>query len=430
MKKTFPRFKPLLCQLLHPHADPCGGLEKPNGAGSEEMGTNATNNFIASITTAARIAVLFAIALMFATPLCPRLLALDDHNPVGATGAFEGVITTGCAYNVLNHTATRQIDDIVVQGAIGKYGLKMTRYYNSRRGFGDGWSNEYGWFYDNLRQKYYYPNGNVWDSSCTGEWGLSGPLGVSDWPTTWNGSPAFRLADGGTIVFGDPRWTSVATKIIDPYGQITNITVDPNSSRITRVTEPGGRYLQFTYNASQLLSQVDAYDGRGNRIEYVVYNYTAIRPAGGGTSGTPVKCLTSVDYSDGTHAYYAYQDDNVPDHPGPPCPCSNQVYPLLRTCQDVRYKGPMRHICYEYQNQGPHGAIIAERYSLNGSTDGPRVSRIDPPAPSPIIDQPNFETTYTEYRGDGPSRTFTYTELHLTRSHSEAEPIPTGMSIP
>ena len=85
-----------------------------------------------SIITAARIAVLFAIALIFATPLCPRLLALDDHNPVGVTGAFEGVITTGGAYNVLNHNATRQIDDIVVPGAIGKYGLKMTRYYNSR----------------------------------------------------------------------------------------------------------------------------------------------------------------------------------------------------------------------------------------------------------------------------------------------------------
>ena len=43
---------------------------------------------------------------------------------VGVTGAFEGLITTGCAYNVLNHSATRQIDDIVVPGAIGKYGLK------------------------------------------------------------------------------------------------------------------------------------------------------------------------------------------------------------------------------------------------------------------------------------------------------------------
>ena len=114
------------------------------------MAINATNNSMTSITTAARIAVLFAIALMFTTPLCPRLLALDDHNPVGVTGAFEGVITTGCAYNVLSHNATRQIDDIVVPGSIGKYPLKMTRYYNSRLisawgGLGPGWSHEYLW---------------------------------------------------------------------------------------------------------------------------------------------------------------------------------------------------------------------------------------------------------------------------------------------
>ncbi len=160
---------------------------------------------------------LFAALVLLVAFAAPRLLALDDHNPVGATGAFEGVTTTGGAYNVLNHSAMRQIDDIVVPGAIGKYGLKMTRYYNSRRGYGDGWSNGYGWFNDTAHQKYYYPNGNVWDKSCAYMWNPSGPLGVSDWPTTWNGSPAFRLADGGTIVFGDARWTGVATKIIDPY---------------------------------------------------------------------------------------------------------------------------------------------------------------------------------------------------------------------
>ena len=69
----------------------------------------------------------FAIALLFMTSLSPRLLGLDDHNPIGVTGTFEGVITTGCAYNVVSHNATRQIDDIIVPGAIGKYGLKMTR---------------------------------------------------------------------------------------------------------------------------------------------------------------------------------------------------------------------------------------------------------------------------------------------------------------
>jgi RHS repeat-associated protein len=345
----------------------------------------------------------------------------DDHNPIGVTGAFEGVITTGCAYNVLNHNATRQIDDIVVPGAIGKYGLKMTRYFNSRRtfGMGPGWSHEYSWSSSN--GKIEYPNGNVWDSHCTGDWGLGGPLAVSDWPTTWNGYPAFRLADGGTVVFENPNW-AVATKIIDPYGQVTTITIDSNSGLITRVTEPGGRYLQFTYthqpppNGALMLTRVEAH-GLGNATDWVNYTYTS-EPTGGTIVPTAM-CLTQVDYSDGQHAYYTYQEDNTPENPSPPCPCPLKLLPLVQTCRDVRYKGPMRHICYEYQGNGPHGAIIAERYSLNGSTNGPRVSRIDPPAPSPLITDPNFATTYTEYRGDGPTRAFNYTSLHLQRPPNE-----------
>ena len=51
---------------------------------------------------------------------------------------------------------------------------------------------------------------------------------------TRNGNPAFRLADGGTIVFGPivvngTTCHSVATEIIDPYGQTTTITYYPNS---------------------------------------------------------------------------------------------------------------------------------------------------------------------------------------------------------
>ena len=384
-----------------------------------------------SITTPARIAVLCAIALMLATPLCPQLLALDDHNPVGVTGAFEGVITTGCAYNVLNHNATRQIDDIVVPGSIGKYPLKMTRYYNSRLisawgGLGPGWSHEYLW--GNGDGKIEYPNGSVWDNSCSERLGISGPVGLSDWPTTRNGNPAFRLADGGTVVFGPvvvngTTYHSVATEIIDPYGQTTTITYYPNSLQMNRVTEPGGRYLQFTYNGP-LIARVDAYDGRGNRIDYVVYNYTS-RPTGGNMIPTAM-CLTSVTYSDNTSATYTYEPDNVPERPDLG---SIRFLPLVSTCNDVRYHGPMRRIAYEYQG-GPHGAILNERYSPGDGAKGAMVSQIDPPAPSPIIYDPNFDTTYTEYRGDGPTRRFVYTDLHLTRSHTEPDGCPLGFSGP
>ena len=178
----------------------------------------------------------FIGALLFSAA-APPAFALDDHNPIGIAGVFEGMITTACAYNVLNHNARREIDDIVVPGSIGKYPLKMTRYYNSRRTIsyglmGPGWSYEYLWISYNGRTD--YPNGNVWDNHCTGDWGLGGPLGVSDWPTSWNGYPAFRLADGGTVVFENPNW-AVATKIIDPYGQVTTITINSNTGLTTQV---------------------------------------------------------------------------------------------------------------------------------------------------------------------------------------------------
>jgi hypothetical protein len=68
--------------------------------------SSSESNFIEATISAERTAILFAIAMVVAMPLCPRLLADNDHNPIGVTGAFEGVITTGGAYNVLNHTPT------------------------------------------------------------------------------------------------------------------------------------------------------------------------------------------------------------------------------------------------------------------------------------------------------------------------------------
>jgi YD repeat-containing protein len=359
---------------------------------------------------------LAVVAAFFLASGVPSAFAVDDHNPIGVTGTFEGMITTGCAYNVLNHNARREIDDVIVPGSIGKYPLKMARYYNSRRttGYGlmgPGWSHEYLWISSN--EKVEHPSGNVWDSHCFGDEGA--PLGVSDWPgPALNGHPTFRLADGGTVVFGG-TYNSIPIQIIDPYGQTTNISYypPPNDLLINRVTEPGGRYLQFTYYpSSTLLKQVDAYDGQGHRTDWVVYHYTAIRPAGGGTQGTPMNCLTSVDYSDGQHAYYTYEDDNVPDDPQQG---SSKIFPLVSTCNDVRYTGPMRRIAYDYQAQGAHGAILKERYSPDDGVKGAMVSSIS-------NTDPDFPTTFTETRGDSPTRTFTYSDLHLHRFNEDTCP--------
>jgi Domain of unknown function (DUF6531) len=363
------------------------------------------------------------------------VLALDDHNPIGVTGAFEGIITTGCAYNVLNHNASRQIDDVVVPGSIGKYPLKMTRYYNSRStaaygGLGPGWSHEYQWSSSSRDQKVEYPNGNVWDVGCFPDGGT--PLGVSDgWQTLTLGQNGltgdFRLADGGTVHFQPSNaggtWHTVVTTIKDPYNKTTAITYDGTSGLLSRVTEPGGRYLQFTYtqiNGQSFLHEVDAYDGQGHLIDSVVYNY-ASKPTGGRIVTSAI-CLVSASYGDGTSATYTYEPDNVPERPDLG---SIKFLPLVSTCSDVRYHGPMRRIAYDYQGSGPHGAILKERYSPSDGVKGLMVSQIDPASPSPIIDDPNFDRTYTEIRGDGNvPRTFTYTDLHLTRSHGEPEVCP------
>ena len=348
--------------------------------------------------------LLSAIFLWLAT-CCVVTAQVDDHNPVGAMGTFEGVVTTGCAYNVINHSTQRAIDDIVVPGSIGKYPLKMTRYYVSRD-FGDsrmgpGWRHEYSW--SSGQGKVEYPNGNVWDNSC------KDPVGVSDdWEVP---GQMFRLADGGRVVFdGYGR----ASQIIDPYGHTTTITYVSNTMQ---VTEPGGRYLLFTYNGPQgLLSKVEAYDGVPGHppFDSVNYTYTSEPTGGHWPSATSAMCLTSAAYSDGTSATYIYEYDNVPDQP---TRNSFRSYPLVSTCNDVRYHSGMRRIAYDYQNNGPHGGITAERYSPSDGVKGLAVSSIPGNLPSPLSGgEPfYFPTDFTETRGDGPSRAFHYSSLHMHR---------------
>jgi uncharacterized protein (TIGR02594 family) len=335
------------------------------------------------IQVALTSAFLFALAP-------PRLLAqeVDMHNPIGIAGIFNGNVTTGCSYDPLSHSAHREVTDIVVPGSIGKYPLKMTRHYNSR--LGPGWRGEYDWTVSLDGSKLTYPNGNVLDKRC------QQPVGISDWWQTLscdqNGCDGdFRLADGGTVHFAN----SVTTAIDDPYGQTTTIT--RTSNRMT-VTEPGGRYLLFKYEGPQnFLSTVEAH-GLGNATvtDWVTYSYTLTSPGGNGTS---LYCLTGVTYSDGTAASYTYTQDNVQTQ--------YKVLPLLATANDVRYTGPMRSVTYEYQPGGPHGAITKERYSPTGAV----VSSITPGATLCTTFNCTMETDFTETRGDGPSRTFHYTDL-------------------
>jgi RHS repeat-associated protein len=312
---------------------------------------------------------------------------VDANNPIGVTGIFNGNSTTAGGYDPLTHSAHRAIDDIVVPGSIGKYPLKMTRYFTSRSFpaglLGPGWRHEYMW--SSLTTGLFYPNGNQWGSACFD------PVGVSDrWETA-----GFRLADGGTVVFGGPG--GAASAIIDPFGQTTTLTYNA-SNLLDRVTDPGGRYLQFLYSADHLLlTRVEAHMWANTSASaWVNYTYTSVSPGNGGAS---VKCLTRVDYSDGTAATYTYREDNKTwDTTG------LKIWPLLETCDDVRYEGAMRQIKYEYYT-GDQSIAHGEIYREKCYTTGAAVATI---APELTAAAPNANV-FTETRGDGPTRTFTYT---------------------
>jgi uncharacterized protein (TIGR02594 family) len=327
-------------------------------------------------------------------PFFPELpeTGANYEGPVGVTGIFNGNVTTGCSYDPLSHSAHREITDIVVAGSIGKYPLKMTRYYNSRQqyyatpgaiGLSPGWAHEYSWLLWAAGHKVVSPRGNVHDDFC------GAPVGVSE---GWDGGGIWRLADGGKVHFSG----GYADWIEDPYGFRTTITYNQNTGLRTRVTEPGGRYLAFYYNdtdqdGTKLLTRVEAH-GLGNATvtDWVEYTYREYSPGVQGRA--PKKMLRRVNYSDGTHAVYDYRSDNVTESP-----TSHKMYPLLQRCDDVRYNGPMRTIRYEYQNGFPHGFIINEKKPGIGV-----VSAISPTGPD----------TFTETRGDGPTRTFTYSHIH------------------
>jgi RHS repeat-associated protein len=336
------------------------------------------------------------------SPYAPELPDSGNtyEGPVGVTGIFNGNVATGCSYDPLSHSVHREVTDIVVPNSLGKYPLKMTRYYNSRQqyyalgaiGLSPGWAHEYSWLLWSAGHKVVSPHGNVYDDFC------GAPVGISDgWEQrtdTYNGT--WRLADGGKVIFVN----GLATYIDDPYGVRTTITY--SNGRILRVTETGGRYLQFNYGPASdpdgtlLLTRVEAHAlGNATVTDSVTYSYTLISA---GVQGRNKKMLTGVAYSDGTSASCEYRTDNVPENQ-----TSHKMYPLLQRCDDARYNGPMRTIRYEYENGGPHGAIINEKYPDVGV-----VSAISPRA--------GAGDTFTETRGDGPTRSFTYT--HMFHCHA------------
>jgi RHS repeat-associated protein len=381
------------------------------------------------------ILIIGALVALF----CNAASAQDD-NPYGA-GVFNGEVTTGCDYDPYTANARRTITDISLPSVA--YPLEFTRTSVSRgasQDFPPGqfstavnggdlyapytWVHSYYWrilSYDCCcsvgctcdgaaprRLTVLYPDGGQATFSPSNNppgdpyWRANNGTGkgvrerlqfILDTSTT---ARAYcLLSDGGKVKFtglrhgnggtGCSTWDFTLSQIIDPFGRITTIAVQPDNSVI--VTEPAGRWLRMYYkhpsiaegNTSDwVVYQVTASDGRS-----VTYNYTANKPG-----QYYYTTLTSVNYSWDSNltSTYTYQTNN--DN-------ANQT-PLLSTAVDPLYAGPMWRIGYKYITPSTtSGQIQSENY-FDGTTIGAAVTSLSAPFPR------------VETRADGKTRTFTY----------------------
>src|SRR6202162_2317859 len=377
------------------------------------------------MTKSQRFAI--GLTLLFALITPVAFAQVGNDNPTGVAGEFQGEITTGCDYSPYTTTARRTVTDLVVAGGVGTYPLTFARTSTSRYntavkvdfGTAGSWLHSYQWSIDTdntssgttYNYAVNYPNGSrvlfSTDPERTNPWGdpYAHVMGVRDrlqviWDTNSAGRCYLILNDGGRVYFTAQRTNNGTTytfsftlqSITDPYGQTTTITGSPTNSPVT-VTEPAGRWIKMFYRTITSSSQgavndvvIDHVPGSDGRS--VQYNYTAyVSP-----HGTIYTSLTSVVYyADPTlTATYSYQNDNI----------TGDGRPLLSTCYDPMYMGPMVRIAYKYVPNGSNvvaGEILSENY-FDGTNVGPAVSTLSIPSSGTYNRQ---ETT-----GDGRSRKF------------------------
>ena len=245
---------------------------------------------------------------------------VGNQNPGGASGMFNGEIHTGCSYDPYTGNATRSITDIAVAGAVGEYPLALVRTANSRApsttevfGWAGGWNHNYNWiledsptgntqnfhpasytvdFPDGRVEKFRAVNWNPVESYYRVRPGPDTPAqttsaGVRERFLPLNTSTMLAyliLPDNGQVEFqaaqhsfnGTYYYKYTATAIIDPYGLRTTLAWQTITSgqRLTSVTEPAGRSLQFYYTGtnSPRIDHVTASDGRTVTYSYIYCN--------------------------------------------------------------------------------------------------------------------------------------------------------------
>jgi RHS repeat-associated protein len=369
--------------------------------------------------------------------------ALAQSNPYGS-GPYIDEITTGCDIQPYSAGARRVITDISLPSV--SYPLEFNRTFVSRGGglqdlppgvfsafniSGGTWVHSYQWRITSVQcdstkcnssnqpraLTVGYPDGSSVTFTKSAippndpDW--RGPIGTRErlqifYDTSTAGRVYLLLPDGGKVEFlsskvaGYPTYNYTLSQIIDPFGRVTTVAVQPDQSVI--MTEPAGRWLRMYYKhpsaaegnpTDWVVYQVTASDGRS-----VYYNYT-VNIAG--THQVVYTTLTGVSYSWDSNltATYTYQANNVQADQGP----------VLSTAIDPMYSGPMWRIAYTYATGTgvSVGQIASENY-FDGTTVGAAVTSLSAPP---------LSHTRTETRADGNTRTFHYDTVGMLTSYTD-----------
>jgi RHS repeat-associated protein len=362
---------------------------------------------------------------------------VGNDNVTGPSGIFNGDITTAGSYDPYTGCIMRSIPELTVAAGVGAQPLAFSRIYNSRYAsysaelFGSAgtWSHSYNWVIEpspelvwhQVRQPgayvptsyaVHFPDGRIetFVYSASDIYYRTSP-GVGDRLIRLDVNTSLVylvLTDGSKVEFkatesfyhdvpnGDwyTSYGYVAQAIIDPYGLRTTLTYNADGT-LQKVTEPAGRYIQFfytTFGGQQVFDHITGSDGRSVQYYYVQTSFPVF--------GNLV-CLDHVVYYGDANwtARYTYQAANV-----------GIAVPLVRTCDDPMYPGPMKRIGYVYRTtnnpdgtQPVYGQITSENY-FDGTNVGAALTTLTV----------NNGTTRTETRADGKTRTFTYSSAKLT----------------
>ena len=342
--------------------------------------------------------------------------------------AAESVHTAG-SYNAYTGSTYRTVTDLVVPGSVGAYPLVFTRISSSRydlgedfdkRAFGPAgcWRHNYNWMvvYDNSLGGLYrvnYPNGKVVHFGTSTQQ-VASPTGGAAPPQDpfmrsvapglqdrlelqGNGNLMLHLKDGGRVLFTCLSGTGSsalfqASWISDPYNYRTTFTYYPSGAtfagNLQTITEPAGRWLQITYKPFSGKTVIDTVTASsGQSVTYGYDNY--ISP-----NNQPWNRLRTATYNNDINpasnkpylASYTYQDDNT----------GGGGRPLLLTCDDPYFAGPMPRIRYGFAqgSSAVYGQIAAEIDDASGA--------------NPVAVSSYTQSSLTESTGTGTNGNFTY----------------------